>query len=85
MNRNDSLHPRLLPYRPAAHYLGISVSTLRDYVHAGILKPVQMPGSLIREDGGRVIAKPQHRAMNKHLFDLQDLNSLIDRLKAEQQ
>lgn len=76
--------PRLLPIRETAYHCGVGVQTIRDWVKAGILTPVRLPGSLIRDDGGRIISKPQDRRIHKFLFDVRDLDAFIDRLKAEE-
>jgi hypothetical protein len=75
--------PRLLDVRTTAAYLSVGESTVRDYVHAGILVPVALPGSALRQAGGRVIAGCRDRNMKKLLFDRLDLDALVDRLKEE--
>jgi hypothetical protein len=75
--------PRLLDVHLAAVYLGVGESTVRDWAHAGILVPVPMPGSALRQAGGRVIAGCRDRRMVKLLFDRLDLDAFVDRLKEE--
>ena len=77
---------RLLPVRESAVYLGVGEQTIRDYVEAEILTPVRLPGSWIRPrrkgDGsiGPEIKPADHR-LDKLLFDVQDLNELIEKCK----
>jgi len=75
--------PRLLDVHLAARYLSVGETTVRDWVACGILRNVTMPGSALREPGGRVVAQPQDRRMVKLLLDIQDLDALVDRLKEE--
>jgi excisionase family DNA binding protein len=75
---------RLLPIRETAAYLGVGVQTIRDWTHAGILTPVRLPGSLIRDDGGQIVSKPNDRPIHKFLFYVRDLDALVDRMKAEE-
>jgi hypothetical protein len=76
--------PRLLDIHLAAQYLSLSKQAIYDYVAAGILTPVSMPGCLLRSrTGGQVIARPEQRRMAKILLDKNDLDRLIDAKKAE--
>jgi hypothetical protein len=77
--------PRLLDIHRAAQYLSLGEATIRDYTAAKILQPVHMPGSLIRDGNGEVIARPGDRRMVKFLFDKNDLDAFVDRLKREVQ
>ena len=75
--------PRLLNVHLAAAYLSIGECVLRDYVHAGILVPVALPGSALRQAGGRVVAGCRDRRMTKLFFDRLDLDQFVERLKEE--
>lgn len=75
--------PRLLDVPLAARYLCVGESTVREYAHEGILVPVALPGSALRQPGGRVVAGCRDRRMTKLLFDRLDLDALVDRLKEE--
>ena len=76
--------PRLLDARLAAAYLGVGASTIRDYANAGLLKPVRLPGSRIR-DGKTTVARPQDRRLVKLLFDRQDLDAFVNQQNMDDQ
>jgi hypothetical protein len=67
----------------ASAYTCLGVSTLRDYVGDGILQPVEMPGSILRDRTGRIIAHAKARKISKILIDKADLDALIDRMREE--
>jgi hypothetical protein len=75
--------PRLLDVHLAAAYLSIGECVLRDYVRGGVVKPVTLPGSALRQPGGRVVAGCRDRRMVKLLFDRLDLDLFVNRLKEE--
>ncbi len=64
------IHPRLLDLHGTATYLGISEWTIRDLESAGVLPRVRLP-------------LPNHKELRKILFDVQDLDRLIDTWKEE--
>jgi hypothetical protein len=70
--------PRLLPVPSAAWYLGISVFSLRDVVKSGALRPVPLP--LPPDRRGR----RQDGQLRKLLFDVRDLDQLIEVWKEPQ-
>ena len=70
--------PRLLPLPVAAWYLGISLFSLRDVVKSGGLRPVPLP--LPPDRRGR----RQDGHLRKLLFDVRDLDELIEVWKPEQ-
>lgn len=61
--------PRLLDLHSSAVYLGLSKWTIRDLEAAGLLPRVRIPG-------------PNHKDLNRLLFDKTDLDRLIDSWKA---
>lgn len=62
--------PRLLGLEDAARYLGgVSVWTVRDYIAAGKLTPVRLPG-------------PGGQELRRVLLDIRDLDRLVDEDKA---
>ena len=73
--RAASVTPRLLDVHQAAHYLSVSVGSIRDYVAAGRLRPVTLPGLTPRE-GARATG-----ALLRVLLDRRDLDAFIDALK----
>lgn len=73
--------PRLFDVHLAALYLSVGESTIRDYVSAGLLVPVEMPGSTLRDRGGAVIASADRRRIAKLLFDRADLDGFVDERK----
>lgn len=82
-DRGEFPWPRLLNIHLAARFLSVGTDTVRDWIHAGVLSPVPLPGSALRERGGRVVLGPRDRRLNKICLDIRDLNKMIDRLKAE--
>jgi len=77
MNNSINTWPRLLDLRMAAAYLSIGSRTLQDWVADGILTPIPMPGSTIKDKSGNVIASAKHRRIAKILLDREDLDRLI--------
>jgi hypothetical protein len=73
--------PRLLDTSLAAGYSGVKDQTIRDWIRDGLLIPVPMPGSAIRDKHGKLIASPSERKIAKLLIDREDLDALIDRRK----
>ena len=73
-------HPRLLSFKKAAEYVGVSYWLLRDWIIDGTLKPVRLPGSRLKKNG-RVVANPKDHAMRKIMVDRADLDYLIDECK----
>ena len=70
--------PRLLDVHLAAAYCSVGESTVRDWVSAGLLRSVEMPGSTLRDDHGQVVASAARRRIAKILIDRGDLDRLID-------
>jgi hypothetical protein len=70
--------------RTASAYLCIGTRTIEDYVHDGILSPVPMPGSIIKDKAGNVIAHSKARRIAKILIAKEDLDRLIDERKSAQ-
>ena len=64
------VHPRLLDLHGTAAYLGVSAWTIRDLESAGVLLRVRLP-------------LPNRKELRKILFDIQDLDRLIDTWKEE--
>ena len=62
------VHPRLLDLHATAAYLGVSEWTIRDLEGAGVLPRVRLP-------------LPNHKELRKILFDVRDLDHLIDNWK----
>jgi hypothetical protein len=81
-DRIISVWPRLLDIHLAAQYLSIGESTIRDYVAEGILCPVELPGSTLKDKNGKVIARAGSRRIAKILIDREDLDRLIEQRKA---
>ncbi len=62
--------PRLLDLEGAARYLGnVSAWTIRDFIAAGKLTPVRLPG-------------PREGDLRRTLLDIRDLDRLIEEGKA---
>jgi predicted site-specific integrase-resolvase len=76
---------RLLDIKSAAQYLSIGKQTLRDWIVDGLLTPVSMPGSTIRDRHGKIIASASKRRIAKILIDKQDLDQLIEQAKRDSQ
>ena len=64
------VHPRLLDLHNAALYLGVSEWTVRDLEAADIIPRVRVP-------------LPDHKELRKILFDVHDLDHLIDVWKGD--
>ena len=60
--------PRLLSQEGVAHYLGISVWTVREWEEADILRRVE-------------ITLPNSKTFQRALYDVRDLDALIDQWK----
>lgn len=75
--------PRLLDIHSAAAYSSVGESTIRDWIADQILKPVEMPGSTLRDKAGKVIAHAKARRIAKILIDRVDLDRLIEQRKRE--
>ncbi|MBN2319302.1 MAG: helix-turn-helix domain-containing protein [Acidobacteria bacterium] len=77
--------PGLLDLKDAAKYLGnISPGTLREWTAAGIIRPIPLPGSAIREKGSnKVVLKPTDRKMRKLVFSTRSLDRLIEEFEKE--
>jgi hypothetical protein len=74
--------PRLLDIHLAAAYLSVGEATIRDWIADGIISPVRLPGSTLRERNGRVITHSKNRRIAKILIDREDLNGFIESIKA---
>lgn len=72
---------KLMGIKDTANYLGVGTSTVREWIVDGILQPVVLPGAALREKGGRIVAKPHQRRMNKILLDRNDLDKFIEQCK----
>jgi hypothetical protein len=69
------LAPRLLDVNSAARYLAVSVWTVRDWVAAGLLVPVDLPALRPREGD-----RPKAR-LRRLVFDRAALDEFVDGLK----
>ena len=76
--KTNATKPRLESIRGAAEYLGVSTWTLRDYVAAGILRPISLPGGRLKSNGKDVAAASPSRTIRKLLFDIGDLDKLVE-------
>jgi Helix-turn-helix domain len=69
---------RLLDVTAAARYLSCSQWTIRDWIGAGLIRPVELPALRPREgDGSRQAPKTLRRI----LIDRTDLDQFIERCK----
>ncbi len=73
--------PRLLDIHTSAAYLSVGEQTIRDWVCDGVIVPVAMPGSTLRDRKGRVVARPRDRRLVKILVERAELDALIDKQK----
>jgi hypothetical protein len=69
--------PRLLSLALAAQYLSVGKRILEDWIYDRILEPVPMPGSILKDKSGNVIARAKNRRIAKILIDREDLDQLI--------
>lgn len=76
---SEQLHeqerPRLLNMRQAAHYLGCSFWTARDYILQGLIPAIDMPPLRARE-GDR-----KKKTLRRVLVDRADLDAFIESRK----
>lgn len=73
--------PRLLDLKGAALYLSVGARTVEDWVRDGLLDPVPMPGSTIKDKSGNIVARAKARRIAKILIDRRDLDALIETRK----
>ena len=69
--------PRLLDLHLAAAYVSVGSRTIEDWIRDGLLQPVPMPGSTLKDKSGAVIARAKARRIAKILIDREDLDRLI--------
>ncbi|MBN2321254.1 MAG: helix-turn-helix domain-containing protein [Acidobacteria bacterium] len=81
-NRTIASWPRLLDLKTAAAYLSIGARTIEDWIRDGLLEPVPMPGSTIKDKSGKVICTAKSRRICKILIDREDLDRLIEERRA---
>jgi hypothetical protein len=74
--------PRLLSLDLSATYCSVGSRTVEDWIHAGLLTPVPMPGSTLKDNQGNIIASAAKRRIVKILIAREDLDRLIDERKA---
>jgi predicted site-specific integrase-resolvase len=77
-----SCWPRLLSLKLAAAYASVCARTVEDWIHDGLLAPVPMPGSTLKDKQGNIIALGSRRRISKILIAREDLDRLIDQKKA---
>jgi hypothetical protein len=70
--------PRLLDLHLAAAYCSVGKRTIEDWIHDELLRPTPMPGSILRDKAGNVIAHAKDRRIAKILIAREDLDRLID-------
>jgi len=75
--------PRLMDLHLTAVYTSIAESTWRDYVADGLIVPVPMPGSTLRDKNGKIVVHAGARRIAKILLAKEDVDALIDRLKGD--
>ena len=80
-HRALAIWPRLLDLHLAATYCSVGERTVEGWVHERIIEPVPMPGSILKDKNGNVIASASRRRIAKILIDKADLDALIDQRK----
>jgi hypothetical protein len=76
--------PRLLSLILAALYCSVGKRVIEDWIREGLLEPVPMPGSTLRDKAGNIVARAGQRRIAKILIDRVDLDRLIDGRKGNQ-
>jgi hypothetical protein len=76
--------PRLLDLHLAATYLSVGESTIRDYCCEGLLHPVKLPGTTLRDHNGRVICHGKNRRIVKILIDREELDRFVGSMKSDE-
>jgi hypothetical protein len=74
-SREPVIEPRLLDLRQAAQYVGVSYWTLRDWVLAGFVPAIALPGLRPREGERR------KHSLRRVLVDRADLDAFIESRK----
>ena len=74
--------PRLLNIHLAAAYVSVGERTVEDWIRDHLLEPVPMPGSMLKDKSGNIVAHAKARRIAKILIDRADLDRLIDERRA---
>jgi hypothetical protein len=74
--------PEAMSLEVGALYSSTSVSTLRDWVADGLLKPLRLPGTFIRAKNGTVITRPRAHSLKKIIVLKADIDELLRAGKA---
>jgi hypothetical protein len=79
--RSIGAWPQAMSLECAAQYTCTSVSTLRDWVSDGLLRPLRLPGTCLRDRGGRVITRPRAHTLNKIIVLKSDVDALLEKAR----
>lgn len=74
---NIAAWPRLLDIHLASAYCSVGDRTVEDWIHEGLLTPVPMPGSTLRDRQGHIITPASRRRIAKILIERSELDRLI--------
>jgi hypothetical protein len=69
--------PEAMDLETIASYTSTSTSTARDWVSDGLLKPLRLPGSCIRDKAGRIVTRPRDHSLNKIIVLKADVDAFL--------
>jgi len=85
------MKPRTVHAWPAAcnlsisgEYLSVAPTTVKDYVAAGLIKTVELPGNTLRDKGGGIISRAGSRKMRKIFIMLSELDRFLEQIRTEE-
>jgi hypothetical protein len=73
--------PEAMDLETIGAYTSTSTATARDWVRAGLLQPLKLPGSCIRARNGRVILRPQDHELHKIIIMKTDVDAFLARCR----
>ena len=73
--------PEAMDLETIGIYTGTSASTARDWVNDGLLEPLALPGTFLRDKTGKVIAAPHQRKLAKIVVLRADVDALLKRCR----
>ena len=73
--------PEAMDLETIGQYTSTSTSTARDWVSDGLLEPLALPGTFLRDKQGNVIAKPSQRKLAKIIVLKSDVDAFLKRCR----
>ena len=75
--------PEAMDLETIGQYTSTSASTARDWVADGLLEPVALPGTFLRDKTGKVIASPHQRKLAKIIVLRADVDAFLRRCRGD--